>query len=165
MRRPLMRKKIVVLVKKIKTNQIMRKFYFFVAFLLALSSAFSQKPVNPALSKADYLKRSKQQKTAGYILLGGGAGLVLAAVATIKSDGYFGGLFEENPQTYDNTGSTILGTAGLAAMAGSVICFASAKRNAKKGAAITFGNQRIFLPQYRSLITKMQPALFLKITL
>jgi len=124
-----------------------------IIFLLVISIAsFSQqKTTSPTLTKQDYLKKSKSQKTAGWILLGGGAALLTyAATGDISLDGL----------------STIVVLGGVATLASIPFLISSAK-NKKKASAATVLFKMETAPQLRKygFTNRSVPSLSLKISL
>ena len=136
-------------------------------FALCITAGGQQtEPVNK-MTRQDYLQKSKNQKTTGWILLGGGSAMALVGVILASND---------NPkESNDLFGSEIYGSnfetgaglmvAGLAADLISIPFFISSANNARKAASIGFDNQRIFLPEYNNLVAKTQPAIILRIGL
>ena len=61
----------------------MSKLLFSIVILLVLNSGsfYQQNNPSPTLTKQDYLKKSKNQKTAAWIVLGGGIVLTSAGMA------------------------------------------------------------------------------------
>lgn len=94
-----------------------------------------------AQTKDDYLTKSKHQKTAAWIMLGGGWGLGIAGgiVATH-------GVTQINSGQPDKVGNNIgngalLILTGGAAMLGSIPLFLAAGKNKRKGMSLSFTNQ------------------------
>jgi hypothetical protein len=115
-------------------------------FLLLLISKIifgQQDPIFvPGTTKEDYLKKSKNQKTAAWVLLGTGSLSILA------------GSIEVNPNYGGSTNRSFLVIGGLVATGASVACFIASRRNKKRAASIAFGNQ--YLPQLnnRNLVVR-----------
>lgn len=85
----------------------------------------------------DYLKKSKSQKTAAWILLGGGtllatigAGITTADATEVVLTGLFTG-----EEAHTSSAGPILSLVGLTAMVGSIPLFIAARKNKKKAAA------------------------------
>jgi fructose-1,6-bisphosphatase len=57
----------------------MKKIIFVILLLLSLIRSFGQQQTSPApsITKTDYLQKSKSQKTAGWILFGGGTAMMI----------------------------------------------------------------------------------------
>ncbi|MFC0775042.1 hypothetical protein [Terrimonas alba] len=79
-----------------------------------------------ALTKQDYLQKSKNQKTAAWIMLGGGAVMSTGAIIWAVNN-----LFEPDQ------GESVLFFAGLGSMAGSIPLFIASGRNKRKAATIS----------------------------
>lgn len=150
---------------------------FFLLLVIATSSFSQQINPAPALTKQDYLAKSKKQKTGAWVLLGGGfvmstigAGLAIddaadetsGALVTIISLG----LVEPVSNDKDNTAvANVLFFTGLASMLGSIPLFISAEKIKRKGMSLSFSNQRIPSLQKNSLVYNSIPSLKLKIGL
>ena len=93
-----------------------------------LTKGFNQQVEEPKmeLTKQEYLKKSKSQKTAGRILLGGGGILIGAGLLTNLSNG-LGNLFVEESQK--NSSGDIFTVLGVISIAGSIPLLISAGKN------------------------------------
>ena len=127
--------------------------FAFVAFIL---KANCQTPETSTWTKEDYLKKSKNQKTAAWVLLGGGLGMAIGGFVINLNGDWVG--------PNQNKGSWLIYTGGAATLA-SIPLFISAKKNKKRAASVTINNQHILLPQKSSLCLRMQPAISLKMNL
>ena len=107
----------------------------------------------PGTTKQDYLKKSKNQKTAAWVLLGTGSLSVL--VASI----------EVNPDYGESTNRPFLAIGGLVAIGASIPNFIASARNKRKAAAISFSNKLV--PQMNNgvLVNCLVHSLHLKIAL
>ena len=145
----------------------MKKSILSLALLLMLMQAFCQEPINPILTKEDYLRKSRTSKTAGWILLGSGVGMLVGSAATYEFVIDFGPMFgaPPSPSHVDNTASTLLAIGGVCGVVGSIISFSAAKRNKRLAATVTVINQRIPLLQQSTMVSKVQPALCLRLPL
>ena len=153
----------------------MKKIILYTMLFAIPALSFSQSTENniPAV-KTDYLKKSKNQKTAAWILLGGGFALsttsILIATPKAAEDMTYGfyGLFagEQVPQN-NYTAESILLVAGTVAMLGSVPLFIASGKNKKKAlnmsANIKIENATSF--QRQSFVQSSYPAFALKINL
>lgn len=126
-----------------------------------MQPVYSRHFTDTANTKAFYLQKSKTQRTAGWILLGGGALLAVSG----------GVLFSNNFQLFNNknddkaaTGGVLFLT-GLGCSLGSIPFFISAAHNANKAATISFNTQPILLPQQNNVVVKTQAAICVKIKL
>jgi hypothetical protein len=101
-------------------------------FSIAYATAFSQYADTAATMLAkDYLRKSNKQKTAGWILLGGGAGLAGIGII-VSATTALGDLIEGDD---GSTGGPILMFTGLVSMAGSIPLFLAAGKNRRKAMA------------------------------
>jgi hypothetical protein len=127
----------------------------------------------PAI-KTDYLKKSKNQKTAAWILLGGGSALTItsALMAAPKVSEDYGnalaGVFTAEPAPENNyTAENILLIAGVASMLSSIPLFIASKKNKRiamnMSANIKMENARML--QYHSFVQTSYPAIAFKINL
>ena len=145
----------------------MNKLTTFVFLLLISSITFGQQS-NPApsLTKQDYLKKSKNQRTAAWII--GGCGVVITAVgvgiAVADAGEEFFGVFVEEVND-GGGGGGIIALTGLAAIGTSIILFLASDKNKKRAASLSFSNQLV--PQMNNgiLVNKPVPSLSLKIGL
>ncbi len=127
----------------------------FLLFLLATFSlaSFSQKV---ALSKDEYLAKSKRQKTTAWVMLGGGASLILAGLA----------VGNRNESSFSEAGTgVILGGIGLVSMIASIPTFISAGKNKKRGMGLAFTNEGVPLLQNGSFTKLSCPSVTLRIRL
>jgi len=142
----------------------MKKIILFLAFFSMLTKGFSQQAEEPKmeLTKQEYLKKSKSQKTVGRILLGGGGILIGAGLLTNLSNG-LGNLFVEESQK--NSSGNIFTVLGVISIAGSIPLLISAGKNKRKALSLSVKNQPSQVLQNNWLYTKMTPSLTLKIDL
>jgi hypothetical protein len=126
--------------------------------LLFLGTVFGQ---TTALTKEDYLLKSKNQKTAGTVLLVGGTTMIIIGI-----------IVGSNSDSSDNFGydsnfaaGTGLLLGGLAADLISIPLFISSGNNARKAVTISFNPQRLSIPQYNSYGLTFQPTLTARIPL
>ena len=99
----------------------MKKIILFATFLILSASSFSQQTnSHPSLTKQDYLQKSKNQKTTAWVLLGGGAALILV--------GDLIGNQKESTLGDAGTGVVIAG-AGVLSMLGSIPFFIASGKN------------------------------------
>lgn len=136
-------------------------------FLILLSlNLIAQDTTRQNLSRDDYLKKSKSQKTAGLALLAGSIGCFAIGAATFRFP-FNINLFGSTPTTndVDNTVSTAFGIAGFTALVSSIICFASSAHNKKMAYSLNFTNQPLLLPYSQKWPTQTQPTITLKFPL
>jgi len=117
----------------------MKQASIFVLLLILSVTTFSQQtnPV-PSLTKKDYLKKSKSQNTAAWILAGAGTGLVVVAFATTNLNDIGDAINGDNSGL--NTGSALFVTGGIIA-ASSIPLFIIASRNKRKAMSLSFKNE------------------------
>jgi len=146
----------------------MKKTIAITLLLIVSASSFSQQNnPSPALTKQDYLKKSKSQKTVAWILLGGGVVMTSTAFAVgmnkiVNDLGCL--LCPDQPKSADGE---VLFYTGLAAMAGSIPFFISSSKNKKRAnnvSAFFKMENRTFIQQQTVAITGY-PALSFKIKL
>lgn len=139
----------------------MKKILLGLAMLLMCISAFSQQkePVQP-YTKQDYLQKSKNQKTVGWVLLGGGTAIAITGIIVGSNAEPAEGIMETS--TGEDIGIALL-VGGLAADLISVPFFIGSANNARKAATISFNNKSIVIPGFRSVATKTQPSVSIKI--
>ena len=134
----------------------MRKFFICTMLLLMTASSFCQQTdANQSLKRQDYLKKSKNQKTAAWILLGGGFALAVgASILDVSSD-----------WSKSETPYLVAISAGCASMLGSIPLFIAAGRNKRKGmnASTYFQIRQNPLPTNTGLTLHSTPTLSLKL--
>ena len=145
---------------------------FFV--LLAVSAATFSQQTNPAptLTKQNYLKKSKSQKTIAWILLGTGTAMMVTGSVIWNNAA------EENVNNaydpfsaalapYATTDGTVLTAAGLIVAAGSIPLFIIAGKNKRRAMDATSFFKMETAPSIRqsSFVYKSYPALSIKISL
>ncbi|MGZ8510159.1 MAG: hypothetical protein ACXWV6_09970 [Chitinophagaceae bacterium] len=135
---------------------------FLVLHLASPSLAQTTEPSDNR-SATDYLLKSNKQKTAGWILLGGGAGLtgigLVVGASTVWND-----IVEGN-----NNGSTAAGimmVTGLASMAGSIPLFIAAGKNRKRAAgAVSFIMENSTIIDQWAISARQYPAIAIRLSL
>ncbi len=128
-----------------------------IAFVIFFSySSFSQVPTS-----ADYLTKSRHQRTAAWIMLGGGVALTtlgVAATAVSTLDYAAGG------STNNNIAGSALAVAGISSLLGSIPMFIFAAHNRQKAMKLSFNMQQISPPSAILVRTVIwQPAVTLKV--
>ena len=108
--------------------------------------------------KTDYLQKSKNQKTAGWVLVGGGTALIVTGFIVGNSEN----------STFDDaaTGATLAGIGVLSAL-GSIPLFIASGKNKKKAANMTTNikMEKSTLAEKQSFVRSSYPALSFKINL
>ena len=133
----------------------MKKAIFIFIFSALVFSSFSQ-PGNSsaALTKQDYLKKSKNQKITAWVLLGGGTITWLAGASKNMNQN----------DNVDGGGEVAMIVGGLAALS-SIPFFIIASKNKKKAAAISFRMEKVQAVLQQNLVYHLYPALSLNIAL
>lgn len=131
-------------------------------FAAAVTTSFAQATPD-VKTKEDYLRKSRHQKTAAWILLGGGAlltGIGIAAGTSSILD------YAQGNDDANNTAANVVGYTGIAAMLGSIPLFIVAGSNKRKAVRLSFDMQRVQMP-YVSSRTRMvrQPAVTFTVAL
>jgi hypothetical protein len=137
----------------------MKKVITGIVILMLCHTVFSQQQTPaPTLTKQDYLQKSKSQKTTAWILLGGGAALVVAGSALFADDF---NLYEAD----SGTGGGVMMVAGAVAVGASVPFFIASARNKGRASAMAAGiklEQNNMIGQ-NGLVFRNYPAVTLKI--
>ena len=153
----------------------MKKIILYTLLLLFSVAAFCQSTPNDIPTvKTDYLKKSKNQKTTAWVLLGGGFALTmtsaLMAAPKVSEDvgNAFVGIFSAEPAPENNyTAENILLITGTASMLASIPFFIASKKNKRKAidmsANIKMENARMI--QNQSFVQTSYPSIALKIKL
>jgi len=153
----------------------MKKIILYTLTLVIPAATFCQStPSDMPAIKTDYLKKSKNQKTTAWVLLGGGFALTvtstLMAAPKVTEDvgNVFVGIFTAEPVPENNyTAENILLITGTASMLASIPLFIASKKNKRRAmdmsANIKMENVRMF--QYQSFVQTSYPAIALKIKL
>ena len=109
-------------------------------------------------SKDYFLQKSKKQKTAAWILLGGGTAMAVGGFATFDSSWDSG-----SDSTTDIAG--VIGTVGFLTSLASIPYFISAGKNKKTAMSITFNYKPVYLSNDNLAETQSYPTMSLKIKL
>ncbi|QED37432.1 hypothetical protein FK178_06720 [Antarcticibacterium arcticum] len=107
----------------------------------------------PDLSKEDYLQKSKNQRTAGWVLLGAGAATATVGLRIASQEEWFwddSGKFEQGMSIF---------LVGATSSLLSIPFFISSGSNARKAARLSFDGQRYIVPGQE--LSKIQPSLSL----
>jgi len=135
----------------------MKKIILFALLLILSATSFSQQtdPSTP-LTRADYLQKSKNKKTAAWVLLGGGTVLI--------GTGFLIGARTESSFDDAATGG-IIAVIGVISAIGSIPFFISAGKNKRKGLSMAFKNETAPQLLKSGLVRRSVPSLSLKIGL
>ena len=136
------------------------------SLLLVLFSgiSFSQATTkNLSALKTDYLQKSKNQKTAAWILLGSGGTLMVTGVIIPRGELIHESLFQK---TYKNDGikSTLIST-GIVAMLGGIPLFIASSKNKRKATSLSFKNETVPGFYKQAIVSQSAPSLTIKISL
>lgn len=142
----------------------MKKIILFFLVLLFVTNIFSQQIKNSPLTASEYLHKSRNQKTIGWILAGGGSALFLTGCAMYPKDfdWLFGTTPEKEGQANTATGLILIGSASVLS---SIPLFIAAKKNERRGINLSFKNESVPQIQNSSFVNTPVPALSLKISL
>jgi hypothetical protein len=134
----------------------MRKLFICtISFLMTTSSFCQQTDISQSLTQKNYLQKSKSQKTAAWVLLGGGFAIAVgASILDVSSD-----------WTKSETPYLVAIGVGGASMLGSIPLFIASARNKKKGmnASTSFQIRKIPVPTNTGLTLHSAPTLSLKL--
>ena len=149
----------------------MRKLILTIATVLFFFESFCQQ-INPApaLTKQDYLEKSKKQKTAAWILLGGGAALMITgSILSLNEmeDDYSNDPYNPfAPLTEaDFDGPEWAATIGIFAGLGSIPLFIASSRNKRKAMSLSLKNEQFQSIKNSSLVSRPMPAVSLRVKL
>jgi len=147
----------------------MKKITIYILLMTISTASFSQSiPTNLSPVRTDYLQKSHHQKTAAWVLLGGGG--LMASIGSIISakdvTNNLVNLFDPNYQQSSNTGPVLM-VLGTVTMLGSVPLFIASSRNKRKAMTLStsFKLEKIPVIFQKSLVQNSYPALSLKINL
>jgi hypothetical protein len=147
---------------------------FTLLLLFSISSFCQSTPNDLPTVKTDYLKKSKHQKTAAWILLGGGFALTTTSIliATPKATedltyGLVGFLVGEPVPENNYTAESILLVTGTAAMVGSIPLFIASGKNKKRAMNMTTNikMEKATIIERQSFVQSSYPAIAFKINL
>lgn len=142
----------------------------FVALLLMVSIISFSQPTNnlaPAV-QTDYLKKSKNQNTLAWILLGGGLGLTSAGIAVGLNEAVndISNIFSGEEQKTSSAGAILFYT-GLASMLTSIPLFIVSSSNKRKAEEVSAFLKIETIPfvQQNNFARKAYPAISVKLRL
>jgi len=146
----------------------MKKIVFLFIALIVVGSSFSQQDnSSPAFTNQDYLQKSKNRKKVAWIMLGGGATLILTGIIIPKGEVVNGGIWVPDYQKeFKNDG--IKGDFyffGTLSMLGSIPFFISSHHNKKKAMSLSFKNKTVPQLTKNSFMYRAVPSFSLKISL
>jgi Kef-type K+ transport system membrane component KefB len=127
----------------------------FLFFIALQSNSQTIKPV----TKEEYLKKSKNQKTAAWVLLGGGTALVITGASTSINHQ------RDNPYDQTRNAGDIVAAVGYTAVLVSVPFFTSSSKNKRRAASLSFKNESTPILARQKIVLTKTPSLSLKINL
>jgi len=130
---------------------------------MAFTSFCQQNHVSQTISHDEYLKKSKNQKTGAWLLLGGGSALVVIGLVSTSTEDVANYVFGGD-KTGFNTGLVLFYTGVLSGL-GSIPLFIASARNKKKAMSISFKNETAPQIQKSSFVYRAVPSVSLKISL
>lgn len=146
----------------------MKKFLLALLIITHLTDSKGQAKKQEPLTKADYLQKSKNQSTAAWILVGGGAVMVTAGAVVGLNDAAesLGSIFTGETKEPSDAGPILFYT-GAAAMLGSIPLFIASSRNKRKANSMSafFKMENRPLLHRNSFSKASYPALAIKINL
>ncbi len=132
--------------------------------MLAFSLTLFSQQTSPPTVNTDYLKKSKTQKTIGWVLAGGGTVTALVSLTSFNFFNVIGTIIDSTGPGGRNIkrGETAFYIGCIAALS-SIPFFIASSKNKKKAASLSFKIQRIPGLQKQSFVYQSYPALSLKI--
>jgi hypothetical protein len=148
----------------------MKKNIVFMMLLILSTTSFGQQTqLSEKHSRQDYLTKSKHQKTAAWIMLGGGAALATVGVIISSARVYdeLGTAFTTGHDDKTFVAGGILAAVGGLSMVGSIPLFIASGKNKRKAMATAFFLEMETMPILHKASTSSLPylALLLKISL
>ncbi len=146
----------------------MKKILTSLTVLIIGISCFCQHTDSLQSIKTDYLRKSKNQKTAAWVLLGGGVAMTITGLIMYSND--YNNAVEDNPWYFGtdaNPAGAAIATIGLLSCAGSIPLFIASGKNKKRALSVSTGlkMERASVIQGPAFVKKSYPALSLKIGL
>jgi hypothetical protein len=133
----------------------MKKIIYIAMLMVIPTSIFGQQ--TPSV-QTDYLQKTKNQKTAGFVLLAGGSALIITGflIGDSKSSS-FG----------DAATGAVLGGVGVLSALGSIPLFIASAKNKRRAnnASTFFKMEKIPVIQHTSLVSRSYPSITVKINL
>jgi hypothetical protein len=133
----------------------MKKLILILTLILMAQYTFGQTE-KPVSNKSYYLNKSKNQKTIGWILIGGGASMLIATQIIARSDVDF----QEGMKAIGG-----LGILGISSALASIPLFIASSNNARKAANISLNYEKLETPLVSGLSGNYFPTISLTIPL
>ncbi len=134
----------------------MKKIITCIALLIVANSIYSQQSKSSApLTKKDYLQKSKHQKTAAWLFMGGGLGITVLGLTEHPNNNLYA----------DNTGKTVAIISGLAAIGVGTTLFILATNNKNKANSLSFRMEKAPAIQQGGFVYHSYPALSFRLNL
>lgn len=143
-----------------KKGTVMKTIIFSVTVSLFVLKSFSQATTGSTINKDYYLQKSKNQKTAAWVMIGGGAVLFGAGLAVQPRVDEFDNIFDVfNENKYHGFGArAALITGGILVMGGSIPLFIASSGNKQQAMSLALSNDQIAFPLKSGWTYAMQPA-------
>lgn len=134
----------------------MKKHLLILALVLVGLKSFGQMQADTSSPRYHYLKKSQNQKTAGWIMLG--AGTAMAAIGLVQFS-------QEFDFSGGGDGAAALSSVGFLAMLGSIPLFIASGRNARKAATVSLNTEPVPFLLRDAFVLKKQVALTFRVPL
>jgi hypothetical protein len=141
----------------------MKNIIVFSMLMTIAATSFSQQITpQPQLTKQDYLKKSKKQKTIGWILAGTGVTSVVLSIATLDGTEIFSSI-DGDDGPINRFGALFFG--GGVVTLSSIPFFISSGKNNRKAMSMSFKMQQVPQMQISKITNQSIPSLSLKVGL
>src|SRR4249920_474227 len=110
---------------------------FLVVFIIGMNCFCQQIESLHSIQKTDYLQKSKNQKTAAWLLLSGGIAMTVTGMVIYQNA--YNSAVEDNPWYFGtdaNPAGAVIATVGLLSCAGSIPLFIASGKNKKRARAV-----------------------------
>ncbi len=131
----------------------MKKIFSLLLLVFSVCSCFSQATTSQQ-KQIDFLNKSKNQKTAAWVLLGGGFAVSVVGIGVASNH-----LWDELIYGAEDTKGVGATITGFALMAGSVPLFIASGRNRRKAFSISMKNEKVNFPYKNTPIQRAVPSL------
>ena len=133
----------------------MKRIIILFTSLIIATASFGQ--YTNAVTKTDYLRKSKNQKTIAWLMLAGGTTVGLIGLSQINLAGSDGDI--------NNTPGTVMFFTGLGSAITSIPLFSASSRNKKRAMKISFEPNSIPILSGKHIAHKTQSSIALKLSL